>query len=81
VINIGSADEIETRKLADVIINTIDPDCDVMYQSLPTDDTQARRSDITQAEERLDCTPTIWLSAGIENTITYPETELRITTG
>jgi nucleoside-diphosphate-sugar epimerase len=81
VINIGSADEIETRKLADVIINTIDPDCDVMYQNLPTDDTQARRSDITQAEERLDCTPTIWLSAGIENTITYPETELRITTG
>jgi Nucleoside-diphosphate-sugar epimerases len=81
VINLGSTDEIEIRELADVVIDTIDPDCDVVYQDLPADDPQVRRPDISRAEERLDWAPTTSLSAGIEKTIPYFETELGITTG
>ena len=79
VINLGSTDEIAIRELADVIIDTIDPDCEVVYQDLPADDPQVRRPDISRAEERLDWTPAISLSAGIEDTIPYFKTELGIT--
>jgi UDP-glucuronate decarboxylase len=79
VINLGSTDEIAIRELADVIIDAIDPGCEVVYQDLPADDPQVRRPDISRAEERLDWTPTISLSTGIENTIPYFESELGIT--
>jgi len=81
VINLGSTDEIEIGELADVIIDMIDPDCQVIYQDLPKDDPQVRRPDITRAEERLDWTPTISLSAGIKDTIPYFKKELGITSG
>ena len=62
-----------------MIIDTIDPDCEVAYQDLPADDPQVRRPDVSRAEERLDWTPTISLSDGIEETIPYFENELGIT--
>lgn len=78
VINLGGTNEIEIRELADVVIDTINPDCEITYQDLPVDDPQLRRPDISRAKELLDWNHSVSLETGIEKTVPYFETELSI---
>jgi len=78
VINLGSTDEIEIRELADVVVDTINQDCELTYQDLPADDPQLRRPDISRATELLDWNPSVSLAAGIKKTVQYFESELGI---
>ncbi|MCD2205028.1 NAD-dependent epimerase/dehydratase family protein [Halobacterium sp. KA-6] len=71
VINIGNTEEIEIRELAEVVIDALDADSDVVYEDLPEDDPQVRRPDITCVKKLLDWEPSVSLKDGIERTLPH----------
>lgn len=78
VINLGSTEEIEIRELADIVVDVLDTDNDIVYRDLPEDDPQLRRPDISRAESLLNWKPTITLKEGIEKTIPSFKNEIDV---
>ncbi|MBT8477994.1 MAG: hypothetical protein KJO06_03690, partial [Gemmatimonadetes bacterium] len=57
--------------LAERIQAAVDPDVEVMYLPLPTDDPKVRKPDITRARRILGWEPAVGLNEGLTNTISY----------
>ncbi|WP_049920386.1 NAD-dependent epimerase/dehydratase family protein [Haloferax sulfurifontis] len=76
VFNIGNTEEISIRELTDVILNVVDTDSGVTYKSLPQDDPEVRRPDISKITSQLDWKPSISLRTGLKRTIPYFEQRL-----
>lgn len=76
VINLGNTDEIEIRELAEIIVDVLDTNSDIVYEELPEDDPQVRRPDISRAKDRLDWEPTVSLKDGIERTLPHFQDDL-----
>ncbi|MHC3378346.1 UDP-glucuronic acid decarboxylase family protein [Haloarcula sp. H-GB5] len=71
VVNIGRENEITIRTLADRILELCDTDSDLTFDSLPEDDPERRRPDISKAKELLDWEPNVSLNEGLRQTISY----------
>lgn len=70
-INIGNPGEFTIRELAEIIINMVGSQSEIIEQPLPQDDPQQRRPDITLAKQLLDWEPKVNLRSGLEKTIAY----------
>ncbi|WP_424008779.1 NAD-dependent epimerase/dehydratase family protein [Haloferax denitrificans] len=76
VFNVGNTQEITIQELADVILDLVDTGSGVTYQSLPQDDPEVRRPDISKISSELDWEPSISLRTGLERTIPHFEERL-----
>ena len=72
VLNVGNPDEYTIKELAEETLCQI-PKCTskLIYLPLPKDDPRRRRPDITLAQELLNWSPRVTLSAGLSKTIEY----------
>ncbi len=70
-INIGNPNEFTILELAETIIRLTNSKSKLIFNSLPKDDPQQRRPDITLAKEKLDWSPKIELEEGLIKTIYY----------
>ncbi|EMA18461.1 UDP-glucuronic acid decarboxylase family protein [Haloarcula argentinensis] len=75
VVNIGRENEITIRTLADRILELCDTDSDLTFDSLPEDDPERRRPDISKAKELLDWEPNVSLNEGLRQTISSFESK------
>jgi UDP-glucuronate decarboxylase len=70
-VNIGNPGEYTIAQLASTIQEMINPESEVIFKPLPSDDPRRRRPDITKAKNLLDWEPTIDLNEGLKSTIDY----------
>jgi len=70
-VNLGNPGEFTILELAEKIINLTNSKSKIIYQDLPVDDPQQRRPDITMAGAILGWEPKIDLTAGLEKTVNY----------
>jgi UDP-glucuronate decarboxylase len=68
-VNLGNPDEYTILELAQAVQNLINPNAEIKFEPLPSDDPRRRRPDITKARELLNWEPTIPLQAGLKLTI------------
>lgn len=68
-INLGNPGEYTILELAQAVQSRINPDAEIIFKPLPTDDPRRRRPDITKAETLLTWQPTIPLQEGLKLTI------------
>ena len=70
-VNTGNPDEFTIKELAELVREKINPNLNVIYKELPSDDPTQRRPDITLAKEKFGWVPKIKLSEGLDKTIEY----------
>ena len=70
-INLGNPGEFTIKYLAETIIQMVDSKSTLAFQSLPQDDPQQRKPDITLAKNTMDWEPMVNLENGLEKTIEY----------
>jgi UDP-glucuronate decarboxylase len=68
-VNLGNPNEITVKDLADQVVKIVGSKSGVEHRPLPSDDPVRRQPDITLAKTKLDWTPSIPLSQGLETTI------------
>lgn len=68
-VNIGNPGEYSILELAQTIQKMINPDAELIYNPLPSDDPKQRQPDITKAQNYLNWNPTIPLDEGLKLTI------------
>ncbi len=68
-INLGNPDEYTILQLAQTVQNMVNPDVEINFEPLPSDDPRRRRPDITKARTLLNWEPTIPLQEGLKQTI------------
>jgi dTDP-glucose 4,6-dehydratase len=75
-INIGNPNECTMLELAEIVIDVVGQDVELVYEPLPEDDPTQRRPDISRAQELLGWAPLVPLREGIERTAAWFESEL-----
>ncbi len=70
-VNIGNPEEYTIAQLAAAIQSMINPDSEIIFKPLPSDDPRRRRPDITKATSLLGWEPTVNLNEGLKSTIDY----------
>ena len=70
-INLGNPGEFTIKGLAEKIIKLTGSKSKIIYKSLPADDPQKRKPDITLAISELKWQPTIKIEEGLKKTISY----------
>ncbi|WP_144208655.1 UDP-glucuronic acid decarboxylase family protein [Mycobacterium tilburgii] len=75
-VNLGNATELTVLETARVIKEITNSPSAIVYKSLPSDDPQKRKPDITLAESALGWRPEIPLESGIARTIEYFEDKI-----
>lgn len=70
-VNLGNPTEFTILELADLVRSKVPSTAGVTFQPLPADDPTRRRPDITRAEALLGWSPTVRLSDGLVDTITW----------
>jgi UDP-glucuronate decarboxylase len=68
-VNLGNPDEYTILQLAQTVQNLVNPDAEIKYEPLPSDDPRRRRPDITRAKTWLNWEPTVPLQEGLKLTI------------
>lgn len=68
-VNLGNPDEYTILELAQKIQNMVNPDADIQFAPLPSDDPKQRQPDITKAKTLLGWEPTVPLEEGLKLTI------------
>lgn len=68
-INLGNPGEYTILQLAQTVQNMINPDAQIKFEPLPSDDPRRRQPDITKARTWLNWEPTIPLQEGLKLTI------------
>lgn len=77
-INLGNADEFSIKTLADKVKTMTGSQSKTTRLPQPTDDPRQRQPDISKAKTELGWEPNIELQEGLEKTIQWFQTELRI---
>ncbi len=75
-VNIGNPGEFTIRQLAELVLQKISTNSQLVQRPLPSDDPTQRRPDIALAGEKLGWAPTIPLSDGLDKTIAYFRSKL-----
>ena len=70
-VNLGNPGEFTIKELADEIAQSCGVTLRTKYLTLPEDDPQQRRPDITRAQKLLGWSPTIPLREGLKSTVDY----------
>jgi UDP-glucuronate decarboxylase len=68
-VNLGNPDEYTILELAQAVQNQINPEAEIKFEPLPSDDPRRRRPDITKAKTFLNWEPTVPLQEGLKLTI------------
>ncbi|QOV23543.1 UDP-glucuronic acid decarboxylase family protein [Anabaenopsis elenkinii] len=68
-VNLGNPGEYTILELAQTIQNMVNPDVEIHYEPLPSDDPRRRQPDITKAKTFLDWSPTVPLQEGLKLTV------------
>ncbi|MEH2275818.1 MAG: UDP-glucuronic acid decarboxylase family protein [Nostoc sp.] len=68
-VNLGNPGEYTILQLAQAVQNMINPDAQIKFETLPSDDPRRRQPDITKAKTWLNWEPTIPLQEGLKLTI------------
>jgi UDP-glucuronate decarboxylase len=68
-VNIGNPGEYTILELAQAVQTLINPDAQIKFESLPSDDPRRRRPDITKAKTLLNWEPTVPLEEGLKLTV------------
>lgn len=68
-VNLGNPDEYTILELAENVQNLVNPDAQIKFEPLPSDDPRRRRPDITKAKTWLNWEPTVPLQQGLKLTI------------
>ena len=68
-VNVGNPDEFTLLQLAETVIEVTGSRSEIVYESLPVDDPQQRRPDISRAKEILGWVPKVDLRTGLGLTI------------
>jgi dTDP-glucose 4,6-dehydratase len=68
-VNIGNPDEFTLLELAKKVVEVTDSRSEIVFETLPTDDPQQRRPDITKARDLIGWEPEIALEDGLRRTI------------
>ena len=74
-VNLGNPNELTIRQLVDIVVALTGADSRVVYRSLPEDDPQRRKPDISRASKLLDWRPAVDLEQGLEATIAWFQDE------
>ena len=75
-INIGNPCEFTILELAEMIKKKINPNLELIFKKLPTDDPKQRKPNINLAKQELSWEPNIDLDKGLDLTINYFKSEL-----
>jgi UDP-glucuronate decarboxylase len=70
-VNLGNPIEMTVRELAEQVVEMTGSRSRQIFKPLPVDDPKQRRPDITLARQKLNWTPKVPLSDGIEHTVAY----------
>ena len=70
-VNLGNPGEFTIRQLADIILEMVDTESQLIYKDLPSDDPTKRKPNISLAKKELKWEPKIQLREGLEKTIEY----------
>ncbi len=70
-INIGNPGEFTISELAELVLEVLNIESEVVYQNLPVDDPAQRKPDITKARELLGWEPKVQLREGLQRTAEY----------
>ena len=70
-VNIGNPDEFTIKELAEIIIQKINPNLNIIFKPLPEDDPLQRKPDISLANKFFNWKPQIKLNEGLDETIEY----------
>jgi dTDP-glucose 4,6-dehydratase len=68
-VNIGNPDEFTLLELAKTVIEVTESRAEIIFETLPTDDPQQRRPDISRARDLLGWQPEVELRDGLRRTI------------
>ncbi|KAJ8306773.1 hypothetical protein KUTeg_015676 [Tegillarca granosa] len=79
-INLGNPHEQTVQELAEQILNLTGSSSKIRYLPLPSDDPKKRKPDITLAQQYLDWEPTVPVTTGLTQTISYFKNALTKTT-
>tara|TARA_B100001250_G_scaffold377161_1_gene366029 strand:- start:1130 stop:2083 length:954 start_codon:yes stop_codon:yes gene_type:complete len=74
-INLGNPDEFTIRELAELVLDQVGGESELVEKALPADDPQQRKPDIGVARETLNWEPKVKLAQGLERTVAYFEEE------
>lgn len=74
-INLGNPDEFTIRELAELVLDQVGRESELVEKALPADDPQQRKPDIGVARETLNWEPKVKLAQGLERTVAYFEEE------
>jgi len=77
-INIGNPKEFSVMQLAKLVIELTGSKSEVVFRPLPSDDPKQRQPDISMARTVLNWAPTVELAQGLDKTINYFQSRLRI---
>ena len=70
-INLGNPDEFTIKELAEIVKQKINPNLEIIFKPLPTDDPLQRKPVIDLAKNKLNWVPTISLNDGLDETIKW----------
>ncbi len=68
-INLGNPGEYTILELAQAVQSMVNPDAEIKYEPLPSDDPRRRQPDITKAKTLLNWEPTVPLQEGLKLTV------------
>ncbi|HZS12643.1 MAG TPA: UDP-glucuronic acid decarboxylase family protein [Nitrospirales bacterium] len=77
-VNIGNPNELTVREIADRVLALTGSSSEIVHLPLPADDPKVRRPDISKARRLLRWSPDVDLDAGLERTIAYFRSVLRV---
>ncbi len=75
-INVGNPSEFTILELAEMVKKKINPNLELIFKKLPTDDPKQRKPNINIAKQELSWEPKISLDKGLDSTINYFRSEL-----
>ena len=70
-VNLGNPGEFTIRQLADIVLEMIDTESQLVHKDLPSDDPTKRKPNISLAKKELKWEPKVQLREGLEKTIEY----------
>lgn len=79
-VNLGNPGEFTINELADMVLEMVDPDGEIVFEPLPQDDPRRRRPDIGRARELLGWQPRLTLAEGLPPTIGWFRSQLAAAT-
>lgn len=75
-VNLGNPGEFTINELADMVLDMVEPDGEIVFEPLPQDDPRRRRPDIGRARDILGWQPRLSLAEGLPPTIAWFRSQL-----